>query len=276
MVPLQVDKADLTQNQIKIANYISKHLQQVLLSTEKEIASEIGISIASVSRFWPVIGYQNLKAFKQQMKKELEVSPARKIRGISSTPVQQKTYLTMEKSISLLQETFDNLQPDKFQQAIDSLFRAKKVYVLATGPSKGLGELFVYRIKRFGISIHLIEHHGNEILEDLLHLTNQDVVVLFAFGRLLPEEKIVLEYQREIHYQTIMITDQLIADFTSLATITLFASRGDTNEFHSMVAPTLLIENMILSLSMKEKEQNIARLEHLSALRKKYEKDLPR
>ncbi|UOQ46691.1 MurR/RpiR family transcriptional regulator [Gracilibacillus caseinilyticus] len=276
MVPLQVDKANLTQNQIKIANYISKHLQQVLLSTEKEIASEIGISIASVSRFWPVIGYQNLKAFKQQMKKELEVSPARKIRGIQPNPAQQKTYLTMEKSISLLQETFDNLHPAKFQQAIDCLFRAKKVYVLATGPSKGLGELFVYRIKRFGITIQLIEHHGNEILEDLLHLTNQDVVVLFAFGRLLPEEKIVLEYQRDIHYQTIMITDQLIADFTSLATITLFASRGDTNEFHSMVAPTLLIENMILGLSMKEKEQNIERLERLSALRKKYEKDLPR
>lgn len=273
MLPFSIEKDRLTPSQMKIANYISKHLQQVLLSTEKEIAQEVGVSIATVSRFWSMIGYHNLKDFKQQMKKKLEVSPAGKIKRV---PKQPSHYLTLEKSLSLLQETFDNMDQARFQQALDLLYRANHVYIFASGPSKGLGELLVYRMKRFGISIHLIEHQGNELLEELIHFKQGDVVIIFAFGRLLPEARVILDYQREIHFQTIMITDQLVADFTSLSTINLFASRGDANEFHSMVAPTILVENLILGLSLRDHTNNIERLEHLSRLRKKYDKELPR
>ncbi|QGH35825.1 SIS domain-containing protein [Gracilibacillus salitolerans] len=273
MLPFSIEKEQLTPSQMKIANYISKHLQQVLLSTETEIAHEVGVSIATVSRFWSIIGYQNLKDFKKQMKKKLEVSPAGKIKRVPAHP---SYYLTLEKSLSLLQETFDNMDQTRFQQALDLLNRAKHVYIFASGPSKGLGALLVYRMRRFGISVHLIEHHGNELLEELIHFKSEDVIIVFAFGRLLPEAKVILDYQREVHFQTIMITDQLVADFTSLSTITLFASRGDANEFHSMVAPTILVENLILGLSVKEHDTNIQRLEHLSKLRKKYDKELPR
>ncbi len=79
---LSIDQSQLTQSQLKLANYISKHLHQVLLSTEKEIALEVGVSIATVSRFWSVIGFVNMKEFKQHMKKELEVSPARKLKRV--------------------------------------------------------------------------------------------------------------------------------------------------------------------------------------------------
>ncbi|SFL42949.1 transcriptional regulator, RpiR family [Gracilibacillus orientalis] len=273
MLPFSIEKERLTPNQIKIANYISKHLQQVLLSTEQEIAQEVGVSIATVSRFWSMIGYHNLKDFKKQMKKTLEVSPAGKIKRVPTHP---SHYLTLEKSLSLLQETFDNLDQSRFQQSLDMLYRAQHVYIFASGPSKGLGELLHYRMRRFGIFVQLIEHQGNELLEELIHFQREDVVIVFAFGRLLPEAKVILDYQRKIHFQTIMITDQLVADFTSMSTITLFASRGDANEFHSMVAPTILVENLILGLSVKEHADNIKRLEHLSHLRKKYDKELPR
>ncbi|MGP4038449.1 MurR/RpiR family transcriptional regulator [Gracilibacillus sp. D59] len=273
MLPFSIEEGLLTPSQMKIANYVSKHLQQVLLSTEKEIAQEVGVSIATVSRFWSEIGYQNLKDFKRQMKKKLEVSPAGKIKRV---PTQPSHYLTLEKSLSLLQETFENLDMLRFQQSLDLLYRANNVYIFASGPSKGLGELLVYRMRRFGISVHLLEHQGNELLEELIHFKRGDVIIVFAFGRLLPEARVILDYQREIHFQTIMITDQLVANFTSLSTITLFASRGDANEFHSMVAPTILVENLILGLSVKEHDTNIQRLEHLSSLRKKYDKDLPR
>ncbi|SHM51399.1 transcriptional regulator, RpiR family [Gracilibacillus kekensis] len=271
-----IDQQNLTQSQTKLANYITKHLHQVLLSTEKEIAYEVGVSIATVSRFWSVIGFHNLKEFKQHMKKELEVSPARKIKRVEDKKSDHTNYLSIEKSIGLLQETFENIDSQRFNQALDMIYRAKKVYVFANGPSKGLGELLIYRMKRLGIPIQLIAHHGNEIFEEIIHFKREDIVLLFAFGRLLPEAKVILDYQRDIHYRTVMITDQLIADFTSLASISLFASRGEPHEFHSMLAPTLLIENIILGLSLKDQSSHIQRLEQLTTLRKKYYKELPR
>ncbi|WP_077065134.1 MurR/RpiR family transcriptional regulator [Gracilibacillus massiliensis] len=271
-----MDHRNLTQSQTKLANYITKHLQQVLLSTEKEIADEVGVSIATVSRFWSVIGFHNMKEFKQYMKKELEVSPARKIKRVEDNKSANTNYLSIEKSISLLQETYENINEQRFNQTLDMLYRAKRVYVLASGPSKGLGELLIYRMKRLGIPIQLIAHQGNEIFEEIIHFKREDVILLFAFGRLLPEAKVILDYQRDIHYRTIMITDQLIADFTSLSSLTLFASRGEAHEFHSMLAPTMLIENIILGISLKEQSLHIERLEQLTTLRKRYFKELPR
>lgn len=265
-----------TESQVKIANYIQKHIQHVLISTEQEIAREVGVSIATVSRFWRVIGFQNLKSFKTAIRHELEVSPAGKIKKVKITDSASNLYLTMEKSIGLLQETIDHLESDQFKQAISLLRRARRIRVLALGPSKGLGELLVYRMTRFGMDIQLIRNQGNELFEDMIHLKREDLLIIFAFTRLLPEAKVLLSYQREIHYHSLLITDQLIADFTSLATMTLFASRGDANEFHSMIAPTLLVENLVLALGMENKQDNIKKLEHLSDLRKKYEKELPR
>ncbi len=270
------DRYGLTDSQWKIANYVQKHLQQVLLSTEKEIAQEIGVSIATVSRFWQAIGYKNLKEFKKEMKDKWEVSPAGKMKNVSKQSPNKSMYVTIEKSLGLLQETLEHLDENQFLQAIDLLHKAKSIHVLALGPSKGLGELLTYRIARFGKHIQTFQKQGHELFEEMIHLTEKDVLIIFAFGRLLPEAKVLLSYQRQKHYHSILITDQLVADFSSLSTITLYASRGEANEFHSMIAPTLLIENLILKLGMKEEEKNIERLETLSRLRKQFSEELPR
>ncbi|ENH96854.1 RpiR family transcriptional regulator [Gracilibacillus halophilus YIM-C55.5] len=276
MFRLSLDQMNLTESQTIIANYLSKHWQEVLVSTEKDIAEATGISIATVSRFWSVAGYKNLKDFKNHMKHELEVSPARKIQSVQPKKNQLTPYITIEKSLSLLQDTIDNTDHASFQQAIELLHRSNRIYVLANGPSKGLGELFVYRVKRLGKPIHFINNQGNELFEDMIHMNQDDALFAFAFGRLLPETKVLLDYQRDIHYQSIVVTDQYISNISTMATIRLFASRGKTNEFHSMMAPTLLIENIILGLTMKDKESHIQRLQQLSYLRKKYHDQLPR
>ncbi|KAB8138916.1 MurR/RpiR family transcriptional regulator [Gracilibacillus oryzae] len=276
MILAKWENYSLTESQIKIADYIQKHLQQVLLSTEKEIAKEVGVSIATVSRFWQAVGYDSLKGFKHAMRKEMAVSPADKMKNVKKKGSKQNLYLTIEKSVALLQETIDHIDSHKFSQAIDILHRASNIYVLAQGPSKGLGELLVYRVRRYGKSIQLFKNQGNELFEEMIHLQKSDVLILFGFSRLLPEAKVLLKYQREIHYQSILITDQLVTDYSSSATVTLFASRGEANEFHSMVAPTLILENLIVALGMHEETENIQRLEQLANIRKYFSKELPR
>ena len=73
-----------------------------------------------------------------------------------------------------------------------------------------------------------------------------------------------------------MITDRLISDFNTNADIVLYASRGELWEFHSMVAPTFLIENLIIGIGMQQKKKSISKLEKLNELRSKYKDILPR
>ncbi|SDY26097.1 DNA-binding transcriptional regulator, MurR/RpiR family, contains HTH and SIS domains [Evansella caseinilytica] len=278
MIEFHWNTRKMSRNQLKIADYINKNLQQVLLSTEQEIAAAVEVSIASVSRFWRVAGYDNFKDFKHRIRAKLEVSPAQKMKNIMHKPEGEEIfqYPTLEVVIHHLHQTLTHGYRSNFLQAVKLLHRADRIYLFAPGPSAGLAALMQYRIARFGYDISLLEKGGSELLEDVLHMKKTDVVLLFGFIRLLPEAKVILNRGKKVGYRTILVTDQLVSDFTHQANVTLFASRGELSEFHSMVAPTFLVENLIVALGMENREANLLRLEELSDLRKQYAAELPR
>lgn len=267
----------MSPSQRKIADYIQKHTNQVLLLTEQEIADAVKVSIASVSRFWRSVGYKNLKDFKSKIGLQFEVSPAAKMNNVMrKLEGQELQYHTLKNSVDHLYKTMEQFSSDSFHKAVDLLLSADKIYLHGPGPSNGLADLFSYRMARFGMNMHLIKKGGSELFEELTHVKEEDTVVLFGFIRLLPEANVILKHAKLIGYKTIILTDQLVFESSSDADVVLFASRGETREFHSMIGPTFMIENLIISLGMRNKEANLVKLEQLSHLRKRYASDLPR
>lgn len=91
-----------------------------------------------------------------------------------------------------------------------------------------------------------------------------------------PETRVILDHIKSIGGKSIVITDRLISDFNTNADIVLYASRGELWEFHSMVAPTFIVENLIIEVGIRQKEKSISKLEKLNELRSKYKSILPR
>ncbi|MDQ0230851.1 MurR/RpiR family transcriptional regulator [Metabacillus malikii] len=277
MVELNWNTDTLSPNQFKLADFIQKNIEFVLLSTEQEISNKLDMSIASVSRFWRSVGYKNFKEFKLQVKEQIETSPAGKMENIMrQVEGGELQHHTLSISINHLNKTLQYFSAQEFKQVIHTLTTSKRIFLYCPGPSRGLGELMSYRMSRYGMSIKLIENNGSEILEELLHIQKEDVVVIFGFIRLLPEAKVLLQQSKAVGFKTILLTDQLVSNFTDLADSVLFTSRGELQEFHSMVAPTYMVENIIIATGMENKTMNIKKLEELSDLRKKYSSELPR
>ena len=161
-------------------------------------------------------------------------------------------------------------------EAIDTLTSSNKIYIYSPGPSEGLAQLINFRLSRFGLSIHYLPKSGHELFESLIHMSKEDTVLIFGFVQLHPETRVILDHTKEIGCKSIVITDRLISDFNTNADIVLYASRGELWEFHSMVAPTFLIENLIIGIGMQQKKKSIAKLENLNELRRKYKDILPR
>lgn len=76
---------------------------------------------------------------------------------------------------------------------------------------------------------------------------------MFGFVQLLPETEVILDYAREAGYVVILITDRLVFPRSYDADIVLYAGRGEVWEFHSMVGPTYIIENLILGVGLLSK-----------------------
>lgn len=63
-------------NQRIIADFIQKNEQRVVYMTEQEMADELHLSIASVSRFWKAAGYKHAKDFKNRLRFRFESTPS--------------------------------------------------------------------------------------------------------------------------------------------------------------------------------------------------------
>ncbi len=268
---------DLTPNEKTIADYISKNGITILNKTEDELAKELQISNATVSRFWRKIGFKNFKEYKNSFQESIMISPANKLENmmkqVDSSSIQAQMIAT---SIKHLEKTVAEFNEEVFQQAVEAIIKGKTIYVYSPGPSEGLGSLFNFRLTRFGVNIKMLQKSGHEIYETLVHFESNDVLLMFGFVKLHPESQILLTHAKKLGMKAIIVTDCLVTDFSLYADYLLFASRGELWEFHSMIAPTFIVENMIIAVGKKMSEQSMKKLEMLDAIRKEYKDILPR
>lgn len=111
---------------------------------------------------------------------------------------------------------------------------------------------------------------GHEIYESMIHFEKEDCLVIFQYVKLLPESKALLDYARKLRMTTVLFTDQLTADVKQLANYILYAYRGDTWNFHSMVAPISVVETVVMLVGLNLEDRSLKNLEKLSKLREEY------
>jgi DNA-binding MurR/RpiR family transcriptional regulator len=273
------DVSQLTTNQIKIADFIKKTGERILYYSETELANELGVSNATISRFWKKIGYANFKAFKSTIIQNEQMSPEKKLQH-SLTQIQNQQLKIHEHLFSItdlqIKQTLGELDINTFKEAISLMSTCRRLYIHAPSSAEGIAVLMKHRLKRFGLDIEILPKSGHELFESLMHLQKEDVVFLFGFVSMTKEAYVLLDYAKKVNYKTIIVTDQLITDFQEQGDYVFYTNRGELWEFHSMIAPTFLIESFILGIGQLLEEQSLRNLEKLSELRKTYKDQLPR
>ncbi|WP_458464656.1 MurR/RpiR family transcriptional regulator [Paenibacillus sp.] len=274
---LFANRAHLSPGHLKIADFVERNPEEMLFMTEQEIADRLGVSIATVSRFWRAVGYDNAKAFKIRLRTSNDTTPALKLnRTISRMDTDSLPVQLLEASVTHLQETLSHMKTGDLERAAAILVGARRVYIYAPGPSAGLAELLAFRLARFGITVIRLTASGHELLESLMHMQQDDMVLLLCFTRLLPEAEVILDVVKDMGSQAILVTDREDLLYGLGTSLSFYVSRGELGEFHSMVTPLLLMEQLVLAVGLRHKDEALLKLERLGELRNRYAAKLPR
>lgn len=273
---LTFENRKLTRGHQRIADYISKHMEDIPFMVEEDIASACDVSISTVSRFWAEVNCKNLKEFKQKVKDELLLSPSQKLQSAFSKMNEEDAAASLWVGADYLQQTADRLAQEAFDQAARLLREAGTVYVYGPGSAESLVALADFRLSRFGMRVTRLDRGGHELFNRLVHVQPQDVILIFGFVSESPELAVLLDDAKERGYRTLLVTDLLVSPMLDKATVTLYTARGQLWEFHSMVAPVALLETLIVAVGKQMEEQAVAGSEALHELRKKYHKLLPK
>ncbi|GAA3412047.1 MurR/RpiR family transcriptional regulator [Paenibacillus hodogayensis] len=273
---LTFESKELSRGHRRIADYISKHMEELPFMVEEDLAAACQVSTSTVSRFWAEVGCKNLKEFKQKVKDEIFLSPSQKLQSAFSKMNEEDAAASLLIGVDYLQQTAERLSQESFERAASMLREAGTVYIYGPGSSASLAALIDFRLTRFGIRVSHLSRGGHELFDRLVHVQPQDVMLIFGFVTESPELAVLLDHAGSKGCKTLLITDLVISEMVEKATVTLYTARGQLWEFHSMVAPIALLETLIVKVGKQMEEHAVAVSEELHELRRKYQKLLPK
>ncbi|QHW31863.1 MurR/RpiR family transcriptional regulator [Paenibacillus rhizovicinus] len=268
---------NFTKGHQRLADYISKHMDDIAFMVEEDLAHACQVSISTVSRFWAEVGAKNLKEFKQRVKDEVLLSPSRKLQSAfdkasAGTGAAANVLATAE----YLRQSADRLEQAEFERAAGLLGTAGTVYIYGPGSAESLTALMDFRLTRFGVPVRRLARGGHELFDQIIHVQKQDAIVIFGFVSESPEMAVLLDFAKERGCRTLLMTDLVVSGMLGKADVLLYTARGEQWEFHSMVAPVAMIEALIVAVGKLREEQALHNGEELHRLRRQYQKLLPK
>ena len=268
--PSMPDK--LTANEAALLEFINQHSDRFLFLSIAQLAEALSMSEATVSRFARHVGCRDFKHLKQVVlaQTQTRTGPADKLAATLAEGDGAPLPHWLEQQRYCLEKTEALLDPAEFHRAVQAIFEARRVFVYAKNASRSMAELLRFRLRRIGVDVRLLAGAGNELLEGLAAAGPGDLVVVFSFSKRSTEGAILLDWQREAGYRTLLFTGQLSPLPDPQPDIRLFVYRGEANEYHSMAAPAAIVDALVLGVSAKLGDRAVDRLARLRALKQRY------
>lgn len=265
---------NMSKSNLKVAKYILENPNTVPFLTGDKLAKITGVSHATVVRFATFLGCSGYPELQQYMQssaqQQLTTTERLKISKEVYNDQDQSVYDIFLDDISNIKSTLERLDTEVFKRAVESLIKAKRVYIVANRSATALGVFLQYYLQFLLEQVELI-HSIENVSERIYDLNKDDVVIGISFARYTKSTIKVLSYANEKEATTVAITDNLLSPLIPYADIPLTASSQMPAFIDSFVAPLSLINALIISAG-KEKEENFQdKLESLEGIWDKFD-----
>ena len=139
LLDIQLLYNQLTKTEKKIADYVSKNVNQVLFMSITELADACKVADASVYRFCRTIGVKGYQEFKMKLSLSMASTDegTEKENKNPKTPDSARKMLDdiLESHISVLKETHLLLKWDEIERVVGMMEKAKNIYFFGIGDS---------------------------------------------------------------------------------------------------------------------------------------------
>lgn len=266
---LPISASELTRAEQKILDFINTNTDTFLFLSIGQLAKRLEISDATLSRFARHAGCRDFKALKTLVMEQAS-GPAVKIAGTLHREEHFSPVGFLQQQQLYLQKTAEQLDEAAFDRAAQTIAQAKRILIYGKKASSSLAQLIYFRLRRLGLQVSLLPSGGSELLEGLGQIGEGDLVILFSFSKLSREGKILLEQGRRAGYQTLAFVSRTCLPPEESADMNLFVYRGTEKEYHSMAAPTALLDALVVAVTKQMGADGVAALKTLHELKKTY------
>ena len=257
-----------------IANYILDNYDKAAYMTASKLGEVTGVSESTVVRFTMELGYDGYPHFQNTLKEELK-SKLTSVQRLDATErfADDATAIRdiMQADIDNLKTTLNEVSTESFDAAVKTILGARKIYLMGLRSSSPLSSfMHFYMTLLFDDVVHIHSNSANEVFEQILPITENDVIIGISFPRYSQRTVNSMAYAKKKGAKVIAITDKDNTPLTENADIKLFARSSMASFVDSLAAPLSLINALLVTLGMHRKEHIKSSFEALEGLWSQY------
>lgn len=251
---IEAAQSGLTLKQRLIARFMLENPEKIGFLSIREVAQQVGLSIASVSRFCKHLGYSGYEELGREVQEGLQyemTTPARlrmlhELAGegqdAAATAFDRVIEMEVQNLISL-RRTRDRTG---IERCVEWLHEAETVTIVGSMGSTALAEYLAYALSKVRRSVRLVSHaSGSSDWLGLSNLGSGSLVVVLGFPRYQRRTIEIAEYARTEGARVVALTDQESSPLARAADLVLPVPITLSTIVDSFAAPLVMIHALI-------------------------------
>lgn len=260
-----------SKGQRYIANYICSNYDKAVDMTAARLGKIVGVSESTVVRFATELGFKGYPQFQKALGEMVK-------QRLSSVQRISLTYDRLSESSDLvssvihsdiqnLKRTEELIDRGAFDQAVDLIGNARKIYVIGGRSCGTLASFMSYYLSYIFEDVRLIRSDSvTESIEEIHRINEQDVIVAISFPRYSMKTIQTVSFARNRQAKIIAITDGEQSPLAQYADCSIYAGSDMVSFVDSLVAPLSVINALLAALSMRYKDSVINTMKSMESI----------
>ena len=267
--------AGFSKGQKRIAAFITEHYDEAAFMTAYKLGERVSVSESTVVRFASELGFSGYPQLQKAMQ-ELIRSRLTSIQRIEVTRARMQDHEVLDNVLSFdianIRQTLEELPRKVFDNAVDAIVNARRVYIFGSGSCRAMANFVAYYFKLLLKDVHLIHTSSEaEIFEEMLHIDERDAILGISFPRYSSKAVKTLHFAHARGAKVVAITDSELSPIADYATHLLLAHSDMPSIVDSLVAPLSVINALTVAISLRMLEEDRPMLTTLEQLWEDYQ-----
>jgi DNA-binding MurR/RpiR family transcriptional regulator len=248
-----------SRGQKLIAQFIIDHYDKAAFMTAAKIAETVDVSESTVVRFASALGYSGYP----EMQKALQVLIKNKLTTVQrislNDDVNDKLKLhkrNLKNEMNNLRYLYDHFDMEALDKATELILDADRVFVLGLRTSSTLSNYLGFYLDVILNNAKVLNNSGvNSLYEEIIRIKEDDLLIIISYPRYSRTTLDAARFVKERNTKIVAITDTEESPAYELADVSLLAKSNIVSFVDSLVVPMAMINQLIINISLREKEE---------------------
>ena len=271
---LQEKSPEFSKGQKKKARYIMDAYDKAAFMTANKLGKTVGVSESTVVRFAVDLGFDGYPSMQKAMQEMVlnRLTSVQRIEVASDRFGDQDVIsMVIQSDIEKLRQTGDTVSREEFSAAVNSILKAKRIYILGVRSVAPLANFLGYYLNYMFNNVHVISgYSAGEMFEKIVGVNSEDVVIAFSFPRYSSSTTKAAQYCRSTGATVIGFTDNRQSPLGQCCDHVLITKSDMVSLVDSLVAPLSVVNALIVAVASKREKELSRTFENLERIWDEY------